>query len=111
MSEPHPSIVILAGPNGAGKSTVAPSRSFAPWLADLKNAGYTVDLIFLWLPSAEFAIQRVMDRVRRGGHAVASETVRRRYRSGLRNFFRLNAPLALGATGLKTALPLAWWSC
>lgn len=25
MSEPRPSIVILAGPNGAGKSTVAPA--------------------------------------------------------------------------------------
>jgi predicted ABC-type ATPase len=25
VSEPHPTLVILAGPNGAGKSTVAPA--------------------------------------------------------------------------------------
>ena len=78
--------------NFAFETTLA-SRSFAPWLADLRNAGYTVDLIFLWLPSADFAVQRVMDRVSRGGHAVTSETVRRRYRNGLRNFFQLYAPL------------------
>ena len=74
--------------------TTLASRSFAPWLADLKGAGYTADLIFLWLPSADFAIERVADRVRRGGHAVPPEMVRRRYRSGLRNFFRLYRPLA-----------------
>ena len=74
--------------------TTLASRSFAPWLADLKGAGYTADLIFLWLPSADFASERVADRVRRGGHAVPPETVRRRYRSGLRNFFSLYGPLA-----------------
>lgn len=49
----------------AFEATLA-SRSFAPWLADLKQVAYTVDLIFLWLPSADFAIQRVTDRVGRG---------------------------------------------
>ena len=74
--------------------TTLAGRSLAPWLADLKDAGYTATLIFLWLPSADFAIQRVADRVRRGGHAVPPETVRRRYRRGLRNFFGLYGPLA-----------------
>jgi predicted ABC-type ATPase len=32
--------------------------------------------------------------VRQGGHAVPEETIRRRYRSGLRNFFELYQPLA-----------------
>jgi predicted ABC-type ATPase len=52
-------------------------------------AGYECHLVFLWLPSADFAVARVADRVRLGGHAVPEETVRRCYRSGLRNFFRL----------------------
>jgi predicted ABC-type ATPase len=42
--------------------------------------------VFLWLPSADFAIERVAERVRAGGHNVQAETVRRRYRAGLRNF-------------------------
>jgi predicted ABC-type ATPase len=62
-------------------------------LAFVKDVGYAVDPVFLWLPTADFAIQRVTDRVRRGGHAVAPETIRRRYTRGLRNFFKLYAPL------------------
>ena len=37
---------------------------------------------------------RVADRVRRGGHHVPDDVVRRRYHGGLRNFFRLYRPLA-----------------
>lgn len=53
-----------------------------------------VHLVFLWLPSADFAVQRVADRVRMGGHNVPEATVRRRYERGLWNFFRLYQPLA-----------------
>jgi len=74
--------------------TTLASRSFAPWLATLRREGYSIHLLFLWLPSAEFAIDRVADRVRRGGHSVPAGTVRRRYRAGLRNFFHLYEPLA-----------------
>jgi predicted ABC-type ATPase len=74
--------------------TTLASRSVAPWLRDLRVSGYEVHLIFLWLPSEEFALERVADRVRAGGHDVPAATVRRRYRAGLRNFFRLYEPLA-----------------
>ena len=74
--------------------TTLASRSFAPWLRDLKTSGYEVHLLFLWLPSADFALERVAERVRSGGHDVPAETVRRRYRAGIRNFFGLYEPLA-----------------
>ncbi len=74
--------------------TTLASRSFAPWLRRQQERGYRVHLVFLWLPSAEFAIQRVKERVRFGGHFVPIETVRRRYKAGLRNFFELYQPLA-----------------
>jgi predicted ABC-type ATPase len=74
--------------------TTLASRSFAPWLRQLRASGYDVQLIFLWLPSAEFAVERVADRVRAGGHDVPHETIRRRYHAGLRNFFALYEPLA-----------------
>jgi len=73
--------------------TTLASRSYAPWLRDLAVSGYAVDLVFLWLPSADFALDRVAERVRSGGHDIPSDTVRRRYRSGLRNFFNLYEPL------------------
>jgi predicted ABC-type ATPase len=51
-------------------------------------------LLFLWLRSAELAVSRVAERVRLGGHDVPAEIVRRRYRAGLQNLFRLYMPLA-----------------
>ena len=74
--------------------TTLASRSFAPWLRELAASGYAVHLVFLWLSSADLAVERVADRVRRGGHNVPPEIVRRRYQAGVRNFFHLYDPLA-----------------
>lgn len=81
------------GVDFAFETTLA-SRSFAPWLREQRDAGYRVHLVFLALPSAELAIQRVADRVRRGGHHIPDEVVRRRYEAGLRNLHGLYRPLA-----------------
>jgi predicted ABC-type ATPase len=70
----------------AFETTLAGKR-FAPWLERLGHEGFQVHIVFLWLPSPELAIARVADRVRTGGHSVPEETIRRRYRSGLANFF------------------------
>ena len=79
--------------NFAFETTLA-SRTFAPWRRDLKASGYAIHFFFLWLPSADLAVERVADRVRAGGHNVPEETVRRRYGKGLRNFTRLYESLA-----------------
>jgi predicted ABC-type ATPase len=74
--------------------TTLASRSLAPWIGELIQGGYEFNLVFLWLPSADFAVQRVADRVQLAGHNVSEATVRRRYDRGLRNFFDLYQPLA-----------------
>ena len=74
--------------------TTLASRSYAPWLADLIAGGYAIRLVFLWLPSADLAVERVALRVVAGGHDVPETTVRRRYAAGLRNFGELYQPLA-----------------
>jgi predicted ABC-type ATPase len=74
--------------------TTLASRSLAPWITQLVRGGYAFRLIFLWLPTADLALQRVADRARLGGHSVPEATVRRRYDRGLRNFFDLYRPLA-----------------
>ena len=76
--------------------TILASRSFAPWIAKEKGRGYQFILTFLWLSSADLAVQRVKERVRLGGHSVPEDVVRRRYASGLKNFFELYEPLADG---------------
>lgn len=74
--------------------TTLASRTFVPWIEGLLDSGYRFHLLFLWLPSPDFAVDRVAGRVRMGGHDVPEKTIRRRYASGLKNFFALYRPLA-----------------
>ncbi len=74
--------------------TTLAGRSYARWLLELIKKGYLFHIVFLWLPSPEFAWERVTDRVRRGGHAVPERTVRRRFHAGLANFFSLYQPMS-----------------
>jgi predicted ABC-type ATPase len=75
--------------------TTLAGRRYVPWLTQLIESGYSFHLVFLWLPHSQFAVSRVEDRVRRGGHSVPVETIHRRYAAGLRNFF---SPYRLLAT-------------
>lgn len=74
--------------------TTLSGRAYAPWLASLRGSGYEVKLFYYWLESADAAIARVAERVRSGGHHVPDETIRRRYRLSVENFFRLYRPIA-----------------
>jgi len=74
--------------------TTLASRSIAPWIRGLVSAGYEFRIVFLWLPSPQLCMARVLERTRAGGHWVPELTVRRRYETGLRNFFKLYRPLA-----------------
>jgi predicted ABC-type ATPase len=48
--------------------------------------GYRVSLYFLALPSADAAVERVVERVRQGGHNIPESVIRRRFAVGWRNF-------------------------
>lgn len=74
--------------------TTLASRFYAGWLGKLKSRGYHVNLVFLWLREVAFAIERVNERVRSGGHSIPEETIRRRYERGLHNLFDLYIPIA-----------------
>ena len=77
----------------AFESTLA-ARSYAPWLKGLQRTGYEVHLIFVWLRSVDLAIEPVAGRIRRGGHAVHPNEIRRRYQRGVGNLFDLYIPIA-----------------
>ena len=74
--------------------TTLASRTFAPFIRKLREAGYRVQLVYVWLNSADLCIERVRGRARSGGHFVEEEIVRRRDERSLRNFFSLYQPLA-----------------
>jgi predicted ABC-type ATPase/GNAT superfamily N-acetyltransferase len=74
--------------------TTLSGLSLAASLQKWKRAGYTVHLVYFWLGSADLAVARVAERVRKGGHHVPEETIRRRYQRSLQNFFKRYRPLA-----------------
>lgn len=78
--------------------TTLASRTFAPWLARQVRSGYEFHLLYVWLPSADAAVARVRSRVRSGGHDIPEDTIRRRYRRGIRNLFELYMPIATNWT-------------
>jgi len=80
------------GESFAFETTLA-SRSFAPWIAKLLQAGYEFHLLYVWVPDPSMSVMRVASRVREGGHFVPDDDVQRRWARSLNNFFELCQPL------------------
>lgn len=77
-----------AGENFAFETTLS-TRSYVHFIDRAKEMDYQVTCLFFWLNSEELAISRVKTRVKEGGHHIPEDVIRRRYKSGLRNFFNL----------------------
>lgn len=84
--------LIQTRANFAFETTCA-GHHHAATIEQAKAAGYITTLIFLWLPSADMAVQRVRSRVKQGGHDIPEATIRRRYAAGLKNLTGLFLPL------------------
>ena len=79
------------GSDFAFETTLA-TKMLASRVTGWRERGYRVHLLFVYLPSDDMALMRVQGRVRDGGHDVPEATIRRRYRAGLANLFRLYLP-------------------
>jgi predicted ABC-type ATPase len=62
--------------------------SYLELIRKAKLSGYYVILFFVWLKSEEMAIERVAGRVKKGGHNIPTEVIKRRYKKGIENFVR-----------------------
>lgn len=69
--------------------TTLSSKSVVGLIEQAKQIGYTINLIYYWLDSVELAIERVMVRVRKGGHDIPKDVIIRRFYAGLENFITL----------------------
>jgi predicted ABC-type ATPase len=65
--------------------TTLSAKTYLSLIKEVKQKGYSVTLIFLWLSSVEVAKQRVAKRVSEGGHNIPALTIERRYERGLKN--------------------------
>ena len=82
-----------AGEDFSFESTLS-SRTFAPFLRNLKAQGYSVAIYYFALTNAQLAVRRVKLRVALGGHHVPSDVVKRRFARSLSNFFTLYSTIA-----------------
>ena len=69
--------------------TTLATKSYINLVRRAQKKGYTVRLLFFWLNSPDLALQRIAERVAKGGHNIPEPIVRRRYVTGISNLFRL----------------------
>lgn len=81
------------GKSFAFESTLS-GRAYAKKIRAWREQGYRITVVFLRLSSPGLAIERVEARVEQGGHWVAPDVVRRRFRSGWSNFIEVYRDLA-----------------
>ncbi len=65
--------------------TTLSAKNYLRRIDSWKKKGYHVEIIFLSLPNADFAIERVRQRVKQGGHNIPADVIRRRFIRGLEN--------------------------
>lgn len=84
--------LIATGATFAMETTLA-TRSVVKLIREAQQKGYFVTLLYFWLNTPELAIERVKMRVAAGGHNVPENTIRRRYKAGIQNLFKLYIPI------------------
>lgn len=72
--------------NFAFETTLA-TKSYMHKLLRAKQNGYTIKLLFFWLPTIEMAINRVSMRVSEGGHDIPTSTIAKRYSREIENLY------------------------
>ena len=73
--------------------TILATKTYNSKLLWAKENGYTIKLLFFWLPTIEMAIERVTLRVSEGGHDIPNDVIARRYKRGIENLFKIYIPL------------------
>ncbi len=69
--------------------TTLSGRSYLKLIRELKADGWTVELVYLALPSLELSRHRVAERVRHGGHGVSESDLKRRFPRSLENLLKI----------------------
>ena len=73
--------------------TTLSTRSYFRLVEKAHSQGYDVTLLFFWLKSPQQAIERVAERVAKGGHDIPKDIIVRRYWEGLNNLFKIYMPI------------------
>jgi predicted ABC-type ATPase len=67
------------------QETTFTGKTILKSIEEAKSKGYTVNIIYISVDTAELAVKRVADRVRIGGHDIPTADIIRRYPESLKN--------------------------
>ena len=73
--------------------TTLSTRSYFRLVEKAHSQGCDVTLLYFWLKSPQQAIERVAERVAKGGHDIPKDIIVRRYWEGLDNLFKIYMPI------------------
>jgi predicted ABC-type ATPase len=79
----------VASGNSFALETTLSGVGYARKIPQWRALGYSVELFFLSLPSADYAVERVAKSVAQGGHFIPENVIRRRFDTGLYNFHKI----------------------
>jgi predicted ABC-type ATPase len=83
----HQIHLAIARPDSFVVETTLSGRTFRRILTEAKAAGFEITIIYLFLDSADDCVDRVSERVQKGGHNVPEQDVRRRFVRSAHNFW------------------------
>ena len=73
--------------------TTLSGRTYVRILRDMKETGYAVHMVYVWVSNLDLSLERIATRVRSGGHDIPDDVARRRFTKSLRNLFHVYMPL------------------
>jgi len=86
--------IALKGQDSVVLESTLAGRTLAGTITKACNSGFVITIVYLFVNSPDMCVQRVQERVRKGGHSVPESDIRRRFARSLRNFWELYRPLA-----------------
>jgi predicted ABC-type ATPase len=84
----------LSAAEGFVVETTMSGRTLRHFLARAQAAGFTITIVFIYLNSPDTCVARVEQRVRRGGHNVPEDDIRRRFCRSFANFWQMYRQIA-----------------
>jgi len=84
----------LSGQHDFIVETTLSGRTWRNYLEQAHALGFDITIFFIYLDSADTCVARVRERVRRGGHDVPEDDIRRRFSRSLLNFWKIYRHMA-----------------
>jgi len=86
--------VAISGSRSFVVESTLSGRTLQKVLRNAKTAQFHITIVYLFLDSVETCIERIRQRVQKGGHDVPEPDILRRFSRSIHNFWNLYRPLS-----------------